>query len=98
MLYPVEAHTGGSYLPTPRTVATFFTWSAAANFIEQQRGDGCNLYFGDPLYDRRQRGYRPAPVDSGYAAWCAQVDERRARIVEPEVIVNRATGRAAVMV
>lgn len=76
LLFPVEAHTGGSYHPTPHTVALFFDSSSAIDFISAEHPHRY-LYLGTPRYDRRASGYRPEEKPSGYREWLASLPKQR---------------------
>jgi hypothetical protein len=89
LLFPVEAHSGGSYLPTPRTVAMFFDSSSAIDFICSEHPLRC-LFLGEPRYDRRESGYRPAEKPSGYREWCAAIDARKAETVGDPLLRRHA--------
>jgi len=70
-IYPVVSLSGGSYRPTPHTVAEFFELSDAETFAMRE-----NLHIGEPRYDRRTSGYRaPDPYANAYREWLASLDE-----------------------
>lgn len=70
-IYPVVSLSGGSYRPTPHTVAEFFELSDAETFAMRE-----NLHIGEPRYDRRTRGYRASdPYANDYREWLASLDE-----------------------
>lgn len=65
------------------TVAAFFHSRDAEEFaIHPERFNAAkrNLYVGEPRYDRRKRGYRPAQADrdAQYREWLASIDQRKA--------------------
>lgn len=94
MLYPVESHTGGFYRPTPHTVAMFFDYGSAVDFIH---ADERTLFLGDPRYDRRQKGYRftPPQIGQSYKEWCAEQDLRRGIVRDLKFTAEMKKRRAA---
>jgi hypothetical protein len=79
-IYPVVSLSGGSYRPTPHTVAEFFELSDAETFAMRE-----NLHIGEPRYDRRTSGYRASdPHANAYREWLASLDIPPARYVMTE--------------
>lgn len=79
MIWPVFGHRVGRV----ERVASFFTSSDAVDFAMHPERDGFakrNLYIGEPAYDRREAGYRPAEKPSGYQAWLAEVDAKKLQV------------------